>query len=254
MVGLPLLTTTILPPLESPASLVGLEAASQERAEAAAAAVPRMTTGMVTGHGPLVAGIAQALPPRASQARAAVESPARAAVERQESLVAAAAAPAPAGTALGTDPPHGDTVDGTQVLPPQASPARAVEDQASPARAVVEDAASPARAAEDQVAAAAPAPAGTALDGTHPPHGDMVDGTQALRPPQASLARVAVEVASLARAVDHRVVLAAVHMMVGSVMDTKQLMAPHELCLHETSPTTTPTFSYKPHPMSSQYL
>merc|ERR1719296_718618 len=108
MVGLPLLTTTILPPLESPASLVGLEAASQ--------------------------------------ARAAVESPARAAVERQESLVAAAAAPAPAGTALGTDPPHGDTVDGTQVLPPQASPARAVEDQASLARVAVE-VASPARAA-----------------------------------------------------------------------------------------------------------
>mmetsp|Transcript_2812 Transcript_2812/g.7121 ORF Transcript_2812/g.7121 Transcript_2812/m.7121 type:complete len:201 (-) Transcript_2812:190-792(-) len=199
MVGLPLLTTTILPPLESPASLVGLEAASQERAEAAAAAVPRMTTGMVTGHGPLVAGIAQALPPQASQARA-------------------------------------------------------VEDQGSLARAAVEDAASLARAAEDQVAAAAAAPAGTALGGTHPPHGDMVDGTQALRPPQASLARVAVEVASLARAVDHRVVLAAVHMMVGSVMDTKQLMAPHELCLHETSPTSTPTFRYKPHPTSSQYL
>merc|ERR1711966_485448 len=72
----------------------------------------------------------------------------------------------------GTHPPHG-----TQALrPPQASPARAVE---------------------DQVAAAAPAPAGTTLDGdgTHPPH-----GTQALRPPQASLARVAVEVASPARA------------------------------------------------------
>merc|ERR1711966_272202 len=131
----------------------------------------------------------------------------------------------------GTHPPHG-----TQALrPPEASPARAVE---------------------DQVAAAAPAPAGTTLDGdgTHPPHGDMVDGTQALRRPQASLARVAVEVASLARAVDHQVVLAAVHMMVGSVMDTKQLMAPHELCLHETSPTTTPTFRYKPHPTSSQYL
>merc|ERR1719296_693863 len=95
------------------------------------------------------------------------------------------------------DPPHGDTVDGTQVLPPQASLARVAVEVASPARAAVEDAASPERAAEDQAAAAAPAPAGTTLDGdgTHPLH-----GTQALRPPQASLARVAVEVASPNRA------------------------------------------------------
>merc|ERR1719253_926341 len=203
-------------------------------------------------HGDMVDGTQALRPPQASLARVAVEvaSPARAAVEDAASPAravedqAAAAAPAPAGTTLdgdGTHPPHG-----TQALrPPQASLARVVVEVASPARAV-----------EDQVAAAAPAPAGTTLDGdgTHPLHGDMVDGTQAPRPPQASLARAAVEVASLARAVDHRVVLAAVHMMVGSVMDTKQLMAPHELCLHETSPTTTPTFSYKPHPTSSQYL